>query len=112
MDFAFFRFCRKHGIPVGLFYRDVYWKFPIFKASVSLLKRCILVPMFARDLKQYRKTLDMMFLPTMRMQQYALPDFPSRPLPPGGVLRPDSYEKKRERKGESGAVSLFFSRPI
>lgn len=108
MDYAFLRFCRRQDIPVGLFYRDVYWKFPVFQASVSPLKRRILIPMFAYDLKQYRKALDLMYLPTMRMQRYAIESFPSRELPPGGVLRPESYAKKRSRRNSDGSVRIFY----
>lgn len=108
MDFQFFGLCRRHGISVGLFYRDVYWKFPIFQASVSPLKRRILIPMFAYDLKQYRRRLDLMYLPTMRMQQYALPGFPSKELPPGGVLRPESYAFKRERTPAEEGLRIFY----
>ena len=25
LDFSFFSFCKKHGIRIGLFYRDIYW---------------------------------------------------------------------------------------
>ena len=34
LDFSFFRFCKKNGIRIGLFYRDIYWKFQIYKESV------------------------------------------------------------------------------
>lgn len=27
LDFSFFAFCKKHGIKIGLFYRDIYWVF-------------------------------------------------------------------------------------
>ena len=27
LDWFFFRFCNKKGIPIGLSYRDIYWKF-------------------------------------------------------------------------------------
>ena len=108
LDFGFLKFCRKQGIPVGLFYRDVYWKFPIFQESVSFWKQIILKPLFAYDLFQYRRCLDLMFLPTMRMQQYALPGFPSRALPPGGVLRPESYEKKKAAVKKPGILRIFY----
>ena len=107
-DFRFFKFCRKCGIPVGLFYRDVYWKFPVFQESASWLKRMILKPMFAYDLIRYRGCLDLMFLPTMRMQQYCIPGFPTRALPPGGVLRTESYEKRRAAVREPGILRIFY----
>ena len=38
LDFGFFSFCKRHGIKIGLFYRDVYWKFDEYKLSVSFVK--------------------------------------------------------------------------
>lgn len=44
-DFAFLTRLRRHGIPVGLFYRDVYWKFPLYgeesrRPNSSWRRRC------------------------------------------------------------------------
>ena len=108
LDFGFLKFCKKQNIPVGLFYRDVYWKFPLFKELTSWIKRMILKPLFAYDLIKYRSCLDLLFLPTIRMQQYAIPNFQSRALPPGGVLRPASYEKKRNRYSEHDKLRIFY----
>lgn len=108
MDFNFLKFCGKHNIPVGLFYRDVYWKFPLFRETCSPLKQIILKPMFAYDLVKYRKCLNLLYLPTMRMQRYALPNFPSRALPPGGILRQDTYEKKKAQAKSIKKLSIFY----
>ena len=29
LDFGFFRWAKGNSIPIGLFYRDIYWKFPM-----------------------------------------------------------------------------------
>ena len=108
LDFSFLRFCKKNNIPVGLFYRDVYWKFPLFQEACSALKRTILKPMFAYDLIKYRKCLNLLYLPTLRMQRYALPNFPSRALPPGGILRQDVYEKKKADIKSTNALNIFY----
>lgn len=107
MDFRFFKLCRRHNIPIGLFYRDVYWKFPIFAETVSLPKRLIEIPLFHYDLARYRKWLNVLYLPTFRMQQYVMENFPSRELPPGGVLRPDSYARRRSREAGEG-LKIFY----
>ena len=33
LDFSFFSFCKRYGIPIGLFYRDIYWCFPEYYTS-------------------------------------------------------------------------------
>ena len=38
VDFSLFRFCKKNGIKIGLFYRDIYWKFDIYKKTMHGLK--------------------------------------------------------------------------
>ena len=109
MDCAFFKFCRKQGIPVGLFYRDVYWKFPIFKEATTPLKRMFLLPAFRWDLRRYNKCLDLMFLPTMRMGQYVLPDMPAKPLPPGGHVYEDVLQQKKDRiPVKDGILRVFY----
>ena len=83
MDFQFFRFCKSHQIPVLLFYRDIYWKFPdIFNGVASFWKRSVLIPLFRYDLRKYRSCLDLMFLPTERMHTYVDLELPYKPLPP------------------------------
>ena len=31
LDFDFFKFCKQYGIKIGLFYRDIHWKFEQYK---------------------------------------------------------------------------------
>lgn len=109
MDFAFFRFCRKQRIPVGLFFRDVHWKFPIFKEAASFIKRMFLTPAFRSDVKHYKKCIDLLYLPTTRMQNYVFSGFPSSELPPGGQAHPDvlSYKQNREPVRD-GILRVFY----
>ena len=64
MDFAFLRFCRKNDIPVGLFYRDMHWRFPVYRNNVSGVKRMITIPLFRWDLRMYRKCVDVLYVPS------------------------------------------------
>lgn len=70
LDFSFLKFCKKNNIHVGLFYRDIQWKFSIYKDNVSVLKRMLSVPLYKYDLKQYEKILDVFYLPTSKMADY------------------------------------------
>ncbi|MDO4412639.1 glycosyltransferase [Cutibacterium sp.] len=66
-DFTFLFHVRRHGIPVGLFYRDVYWKFPIYGKGVPKAKQLVAQAMYRYDLFAYRQCLDVLFLPSLRM---------------------------------------------
>ncbi|MBS6519618.1 MAG: glycosyltransferase [Clostridiales bacterium] len=72
LDFSFLKFCKKNNIHVGLFYRDIQWKFSIYKDNVPILKRMLSVPLYKYDLKQYEKILDVFYLPTSRMANYLI----------------------------------------
>ena len=98
MDFRFFNYCRKAGIPVALFYRDMQWKFSdIFNAAAPFWKRMILIPMYYYDLFQYSRSLDLLYLPTVQMKKYVKPDLPYKSLPPAGSIHEDSLMVKRDR---------------
>lgn len=83
LDFSFFRFLKNNNIPIGLFYRDIYWKFPIYKKEVPLLKRMISIPMYHYDLLMYKKYVDVMYLPSVKMQEHVGLPFDYQELPPG-----------------------------
>ena len=85
MDFIFLRFCRKMGIPVGLFYRDMHWKFPVYRNNVSCWKQLITLPLFQWDLCMYKKCVDTLFVPSEDLGKL-VPHKNVVPLPPGGQL--------------------------
>ena len=82
LDFSFFSFCRRHGIRVGLFYRDIYWRFRFGNES---WKMKFLKPFYICDLIMYRRLVDVLFLPSKDMLGYIPFGFPGRveELPPG-----------------------------
>jgi glycosyltransferase involved in cell wall biosynthesis len=89
IDFGFFRWAKGIGIPVGLFYRDIHWRFDQYKKQVSWLKRCVAVPFYNLDWIFYERLIDYLFLPNLKM----LDELPRRwpkdrvfALPPGGEL--------------------------
>lgn len=70
LDFSFFRFCKKNGIRIGLFYRDIHWKFPVYKEGVRGWKREFAILMYRYDLLCYSHLLDVFYLPNKKMLDY------------------------------------------
>lgn len=85
LDYNFFRYCKKQGIKIGLFYRDIYWNFNDYKNRVSLLKRLYSLLFYKYDLFKYNKLLDVLYLPSTLMSEYIPFDFGIKieSLPPG-----------------------------
>jgi len=69
LDFSFFNLCKKNNIPIGLFYRDVYWnskevmRFNVLKQWYSIFFHII-------DILLYNKFIDKMFFPHIKMREY------------------------------------------
>ncbi|MDO5034520.1 MAG: glycosyl transferase family 1 [Actinomycetaceae bacterium] len=83
LDYAIMKEARRAGVPVGIFYRDVYWKFSF--GAPSLRKR-ILPWLQAADLRGYLRNGAHFFLPSAPMGKYLeLPAGVSTSvLPPAG----------------------------
>ena len=67
LDFSFFRFCKSHGIRIGLFYRDVYWNFPFYGDTLPFWKKAMAKAFYRYDLRKYNQLLDVLYLPSRRM---------------------------------------------
>lgn len=84
-DPCFFRSLRSAGIPTGIFYRDIHWRFPGYREALSAPKWLAAMAFHRFDLAWYSKYMDVVFLPDMGMA----PSFPGkdrfrfRALPPG-----------------------------
>jgi len=70
VDFGFFKFCKKNNIPIGLFYRDIYWLFPEYYRSVSFFKAHFAKLFYKYDLLKYNKFVDKIYLPSIKMAKY------------------------------------------
>lgn len=101
-----FRFCKKHQIPIGLFYRDIYWKFPLYKKNVSFFKRCISVPLYKYDFYLYNRYVDILYLPTMKMGEYTEYKGRMEALPPGIEKRKQKMDKTMYPENEK--LELFY----
>lgn len=70
LDFGFFRFCNRNSIPVGLFYRDIYWRFEEYGKNLNPLKKHTAKLAYWFDLWVYQRTLTKLYLPSMQMGGY------------------------------------------
>ncbi|WP_202904037.1 MULTISPECIES: hypothetical protein [Pseudoalteromonas] len=70
MDFCFFYFCKKNGVNIGLFYRDIYWVFDDYKKSGGLIKRCFAKFFYYYDLVFYELLLTKLYVPSENMMKY------------------------------------------
>lgn len=82
LDFNFFRFCKKKNIKIGLFYRDIHWKFDQYR--VSKFKSKVALIFYKFDLSQYEKLLDVLYLPSVEMLDFVPINFNNKikALPP------------------------------
>jgi len=77
MDWFFFRFCKKNNISIGLFYRDIHWKFSFYGERLSFLKKKLAIISYKYDLFFYKKTLCKLYVPSFELLRY-LPKYFSR----------------------------------
>ena len=64
LDFSFWRFCKKNGINIGLFYRDIFWCSPDFNKGI--VQRALRF-FYKYDLRQYNKFVSALFVPSYEM---------------------------------------------
>jgi len=83
MDFDFFRYCRSYKIKIGLFYRDIYWKFRAFRKNVPLVKMLLAYPFYEYDICRYKQLVNILYLPSLPMANYIHYSGRLDALPPG-----------------------------
>lgn len=106
LDFGFFKFVRKHGIKIGLFYRDIYWKFPIYQENVKGIKARLAIQMYKYDLYEYSKYLNKLYMPNERCYKYIKKEIPIElfdVLPPGCI----QFDKS-ENKRYDGIITILY----
>lgn len=70
LDFGFFRYVKKQGIPIGLFYCDIYWKFESYGTELPAWKRLGALLCYRYDIRQYQKYLDRFYVPDTKVCDY------------------------------------------
>ena len=103
-DFSFLKYCKNNGIKVGLFYRDVYWKFDVYKKNVSYIKRKVAELFYKYDLKKYNSVLNVLYVVTNGASEYVKDDVNCeiKLLPPGCDIR------SNKKKSNSKKLNIFY----
>lgn len=105
-DFLFFRFCKKKNIPIGLFYRDIYWLFQEYGKGMNPIKTIAAKLAYRFDLWVYEQTVTRLYLPSIEMGSYVPKVSKNKfsALPPGHNFSrvTDTLNKN------SGSLKLFY----
>lgn len=84
LDLALLRSLHAHGTRVGLFYRDVYWAFDGYGEGLNPAKKQAALAAYRWDLQGYRASVDVLYLPSMKMAPHVpVSGLEMRALPPG-----------------------------
>lgn len=98
VDRQFFAYLRRKNIAMGIFYRDLYWRYPKFLQPLSWWKRKVIVWLQLDELNLYEKLFDVLFLPSLRCVKPLGTSFNREivALPPG--CNDVSSKKNNEKK--------------
>lgn len=107
MDYSFFKLCKKQGIPIGLFYRDIYWAFGSFGKTQNPFLQSLAKMLYRYDLRIYNKSLKKLYLPSIEVGEFVQKINPElfAALPPGGTFK-NSMALKELKPGDS--LKLFY----
>lgn len=97
MDLTFLKYLKTNQIPLGVFYRDIYWKFDSLYKVKPVVKQ-IMISLFRIELALYKKYADVFYLPSLYMNEYVgVQNSEVTDLPPGGVNKLNEQPKTVSR---------------
>ena len=112
LDFSFFKFCAKQSIKIGLFYRDIYWKFDdIYKCLLPKWKYICAIKSYQYDLWQYKRLLTKFYVPSEKIYPYIeIPELKNKldTLPPGCEERIVKNKKILQRDFNKEPLKIFY----
>ena len=108
LDHSFLSRIKSAGVPVGLFYRDVNWRFDQFRVLYPGWKRHIATLFYRHDWRSYVRSVDHLFLPSLKMAPALPTPWPLdklSALPPGVARWP---AKRREPSQSARALHVIY----
>lgn len=111
LDFGFFKYVKKQGIKIGLFYCDIYWKFDSYGTELNKLKREVALINYAYDIKKYEKQIDRFYVPDKKMLDYLNSDKLSSIsdiLPPGAEDLKVTVKALSKRSFKEKPLHIFY----
>lgn len=111
LDYRFLADLNDAGVPTGVFYRDIYWTFPLYKERLALPKYLVAKVFHVYDWWVYRRFVDWLFLPRLQMRNHLYSSWPSdriAEVPPGCKVqeRPDSVRDWGD--DQNGRLRLLY----
>lgn len=104
IDLKLLKRLHKMGVPIGLFYRDFYWKFPKWAwKDTPIWKKIPLIAMHKRDLNVFKQCCNVVFFPSeecIEILEYV--HFRKCKVLPPGCTRPNTNVK-------IGANEIFYA---
>ena len=100
-DVSLIKTLHRMAVPISIFYRDAYWKYPEYseegKLSISAkIKRIIIKRMQIHQWNVFKNNIDIIYFPSSTMaKEFDCPN--KRALPPGGFI-PAAKEKNEISK--------------
>ncbi len=93
LDPAMLRYFHSQQIPVGIFYRDIYWAMPDYPERVGQPLASAMRALYRWELESYRRYTNIIYVPSLEMAAEVEPlqrlaaRQQLRTLPPGGLVR-------------------------
>ncbi len=110
-EFSFFEFLKKHKIKIGLFYRDIYWKFDSYKEALPTWKSFCAIQCYKYDIWQYKRLLNKLYIPNRKvykhLKSYSLENILDV-LPPGCDSAVWKNNRNEKRKMQRGILNIFY----
>lgn len=107
VDATIWRQAGARGVPVGLFYRDVYWRFPVHRAQ-PFARRAVREVFYRLEWLQIERTVAHLFLPSLQMNEALPRPWPQdrlSSLPPGCIIED---RKVGEETRSPGRLRLLY----
>ncbi len=98
VDFGLLSEMKAAGVPIGLYYRDIRWKFKHYQTMTSWCKRIVAIQFYKYDWMMYRRIVDKLFIPSYKMAEVLPTPWPEEHLgilPPGCVIHEQIYPKPK-----------------
>lgn len=110
LDISFLGFCKRNGIPSGVFYRDIYWQKPAYLESVNRVIAFGTRFLYRWDLRRYRRNVSRIFVPSMRMAEL-MPHTrleQCAPLPPASPVVEQALAENPASLCYVGALGTYY----
>lgn len=111
MDFSFFKYIKKQGIKIGLFYCDIYWKFKSYGSQLSTLKKYIAIKNYEYDIRNYEKLLDVFYVSDVGVSKYIDSEYLisiMTELPPGADNINSNSKSYKSRDFKKNPLKVFY----